>query len=380
MKIVITGGGTGGHFYPLIAVADKIIETSEERKLLSPTIYYLADKEYDRKLLLRKGIYFKKITAGKRRTYSSAKNILDVFKMAFGVIRTFFTMFSLYPDVVFTNGSYIAFPVLVACRILRIPVVVHSSDTVPGRVVLYGSKFADKISVAFKEASDDFREKDREKVAWLGNPVRDEIKKPLHNGAREFLELDTGIPTILILGGSSGAMAMNDAVVDALPKLLMRYNIIHQCGRDNHDEVFGRTEVVLYDHPYKGRYKLYPYLDDLAIRMSSGAAALVISRAGAGSIFEIAQWGLPAIVIPIPNDISRDQEKNAFAYARTGAATVMLQNNTTAGLLTSEIDRIVNDPTVQEEMKTAAKKFAKPNAAEEIANAVIDIGLSHEQS
>ncbi len=378
MKIVITGGGSGGHFYPLIAVADKIIEQSENRKILKPEIYYLADTPYDEKLLFRKDIRFRKISAGKLRKYFSIKNFFDAFKTLWGTVRTFFLMFSLYPDVVFTNGSYIAMPVLISAKILRIPVLVHASDTVPGRAVVFGSKFSKKISIAFQEAAEGFREKDRKKIALLGNPIRDEILRPLHNGAFEFLELDKNLPTILIMGGSLGAQAMNDAIVDALPQLLLKYNVIHQCGKANHVEVLGRSDVLLYDHPYKNRYRLFPYLDDLAIRMSVGASQLAIIRAGAGTIAEIANWGVPSITVPIPSAISHDQEKNAFAYARSGASVVMKQRNLSANLIISEVERIMNDAQLQESMSQSARAFAKPDAAQAIANAVLDIAIDHE--
>ena len=378
MKIVITGGGTGGHFYPLVAVADKIIEQAEEKKILSPEIYYLADDPYDKKLLLRKGIEFRRIRAGKMRKYFSIKNITGLFSTFFGTIKTVFVMFGIYPDVVFTNGSYVAMPVLFASKILGIPVFVHASDTVPSRAVMYGARFAKKISIAFPEAAEMLPAKQQKNIALLGNPIRDEIERPLSSGAHEFLELDSQIPTILIIGGSSGAQAMNDALVDALPKLLMDYNIIHQCGKNNHAEVLGRSEVVLYDHPFKSRYKLYPYLDDLAIRMSVGASKIMIIRAGAGSISEVALWGKASILIPIPGEVSRDQEKNAFSYARAGACVVMKQKNLSANLILSEVNRLVSKDDIRTEMEQAALAFAKPDAAEQIAAEVIKVALKHE--
>lgn len=377
MKIVITGGGTGGHFYPLIAVADKIHEQAEARKMLAPDIYYLADSPYDQNLLLRKRIEFRKINAGKLRLYFSFKNFIDIFKTAYGTVQTMFRMFSIFPDVVFTNGSYVAMPVLISARILKIPVVIHTSDTVPGRALLYAGRFAEKISIAFPEAAEYYREKDRDKIALLGNPIRDEIITPLSNGAHEFLELDSSIPTILIVGGSSGAQAMNDIIVDSLPKLLLKYNVIHQCGKNNIEEVKRHSDVVLYDHPYHKRYKLYPFLDDLAIRMSVGAANLMIIRAGANSISETALWGKPSITIPIPSEISRDQEKNAFAYARSGATTVIKQSNLSSNILISEIERILNNKEISEAMSTAARGFARTDAAATIADAVLDIATEH---
>src|SRR5262249_39536744 len=157
-------------------------------------------------------------------------------------------------------------------------------------------------------------------------------------GVYEFLGLKRELPVILILGGSLGSQAINDAVLGALPKLLQKYQVVHQTGEANIKDVEGRAKVVMGTSPLLERYKPFPYLNDLAMRMSAGAAALVISRAGS-TIFEIASWGLPSIIIPIPEPVSHDQVKNAFAYARAGACAVIEQNNLTPGLLTSEVER-----------------------------------------
>lgn len=378
MKIVVTGGGTGGHFYPLIAVADKIYDAAEDQKLLKPEILYLADKPYDANLLRKKNIEFHKIYAGKVRRYFSLRNVTDGFKTLFGLFSTTMLMFRLYPDVVFTNGSYVAVPVLFAAKLLRIPIFLHVSDAIPSRAILTATKKAKKISIAFPEATK-YLPKDEKKVALIGNPIQDELLVPLTNGAHEFLELDYNIPTIFIIGGSSGARIMNDAVVDALPQLLVEFNVIHQIGKQNFKETKGRADVVLYDHPFKGRYKPYAYLDTLAMRMSAGAADLVVSRAGAGSISEIAQWHKPSIVIPIPGNISRDQEKNAFSYARFDATVVMKQANLSANLLISEIKRIIENKDVKDQMIAGTASFAKPDAARRIAEEILEIALEHEK-
>ena len=193
----------------------------------------------------------------------------------------------------------------------------------------------------------------------------------------EFLELDYNIPTLFILGGSQGARAINDVIIDAAPELLNRYNIIHQTGKDLNSEVKSRASVVLYNHPHVGRYKIFPYLDLLAMRMSAGASDIIITRSGAGSISEISNWGTPSIMIPIPESISRDQENNAFAYARNGAALVIKQKNLTSGILVSEIDRLMEKKELRDDMSKAAKDFSRPDAADKIAQEIIKVGLSH---
>ena len=380
MKIVITGGGSGGHFYPLISVVDKVREISEEKHIIQSKIYYFADKPYDDEVLFRHDIEFQKISSGKLRRGAGIKgfflNIGSAFKVAWGIMDAFIRMVQITPDVVFTNGGYVAFPILVAARLLRIPVVIHVSDTVPSRVLLYAGKFAQKISIAFPEAEQYFKNKDR--IALVGNPVRDEIKKKQTEGSYEFFKLDPTLPTIWFLGGSQGSQIMNDTLLDALPELLKKYQIIHQTGKKNYEDIYGRAGVVLLQNENKDRYKIYPYLNDLQMKMAAGAADLVISRAGAGSIYEIANWALPSIMIPISKEVSRDQESNAFSYARSGAAVVIRQKNLTRSILIHEIETLFSDFNQMKKMIKSAKEFYKPDADVKIATVLLDIALSHE--
>ena len=316
MKILFTGAGSGGHFYPLIAVAEAIHEEVREQKLLEPELVYAAPDPYDREMLVANNIRYVPNAAGKIRNYFSLLNFFDYFKTGWGIARSVLRLFFLYPDVVFSTGGYAAFPTLLAARLFRIPVVILQCDADPGRVNAWAAKFAQKIAVAFAEGAQHFP---KDKVAYTGNPVRKAALLPAREGAHEFLKLDREIPTILITGGSQGSQIINDAVLGALPKLLPHYQIIHQTGHTNYEDVSNRAHVILGDSAFADRYKPFDYLNDLATRMSAGASSFVISRAGAGNIFEIAAWGLPSILIPIPEPVSHDQTKNAFAYARAGA-------------------------------------------------------------
>lgn len=375
MKIVITGGGSGGHFYPMIAVVDKLRKVSEDQKMLQPEIFYFATEPYNEDILLKNRIKFSKIYAGKLRKYFSFLNIIDFFKMGWGIFHAFIKLFQVMPNVIFTNGGYVAFPVLVVARILKIPVVIHVSDTVPSRVLLFAGKFAEKVSISFSEAAKYF---DPEKVAYLGNPIRERIKKPQTDGAYSFLGLQKDIPIIWILGGSQGSALINDIILEALPELVKKYQIIHQTGKNFFNEIYGRSGVILLNNKYKSRYRIYPYLDDLAIKMCAGISNLIISRAGAGSINEIAAWGIPAILIPISEKVSRDQESNAFSYARNGGAVVIRQKNLSDNLLLSEIMRIMDKPELHQQMSNDAKDFFKPDADVYIAKAILKIIMEHE--
>ncbi len=375
MKILFTGGGTGGHFYPIIAIAEEVNRIVDEEKIIDAKLYFMSNSPYDKGALFDNGITFMQSPAGKQRTYFSILNFFDIFKTAAGVLTAIIRLYSLYPDVVVGKGGYASFPVLFAARFLRIPVIIHESDSVPGRVNLFASKFAKRIAVSYDEAAHYFP---KEKTAWTGQPVRREIQTPVKEGAFEYLKLDPGIPVILVLGGSQGALLINDCVIDALPELLNSYQVIHQVGPKNAEAVKNQTSVVLEKHPHKDRYLAFGFLNILAQRMAAGASTVVISRAGS-TIFEIALWGIPSIIIPITNSNGDHQKKNAFSYARAGACSVIEENNLTPHLLTLEINKLMADGALRQKMSTDARVFAKPDAAKVIAREVVNIALSHEE-
>jgi UDP-N-acetylglucosamine--N-acetylmuramyl-(pentapeptide) pyrophosphoryl-undecaprenol N-acetylglucosamine transferase len=375
MKILLTGGGTGGHFYPIIAVAEQLNEVISKNKILDANIYYMGDSKYNESLLFDKGVTFLKVSTGKTRRYFSLLNFFDLFKTAWAVFTTFFVIFKLYPDVIFGKGGYVSFPALVAARILNIPVIIHESDSKPGRVNRWAGKFAQKIAVSYPQTAQYF---DAKKVAYTGNPIRRDVTTALSNGAHEFLSLEEGTPTILIIGGSQGSIRINDAIIDALPELVQRVQIIHQTGKKNIDEVRRTADVALRDSQFKARYKTFDYLNNLALRMSAGASDLIISRAGS-MIFEIAAWGIPSIIIPIPQNRSHDQEGNALSYAQAGACVVMEEDNLTPHVLIAEIFRLIDNEEERKKMTESAKKFSKLDAAHTIAEEIIRIAMRHER-
>lgn len=376
MKILFTGGGSGGHFYPIVAVAEAINEQVREKRLLPPELIYAAPDPYDKETLIANGIKFVPVSAGKIRNYFSVLNFFDYFKTAWGVARSVLRIFFLYPDVIFSTGGYASFPTLLAAKLFRIPVVILNCDASPGRVNKWAAGFAVKIAVSFAEGAKYFP---ADKIAHTGNPVRKATLVPARDGMHEFLKLNPEIPTIFITGASQGSQTLNEAILAALPHLLEKYQVVHQTGSANFEDIQGRVKVVMGDSPNIERYRVYGYLNDLSMRMAAGAAKLVIGRAGAGTIFEIAAWGLPSILIPIPEPTSHDQTKNAFAYARAGACVVIEQNNLTPGVLASEVDRVLTHPAVSHAMSNAARAFSRPDAAKLIATAILDIALSHEE-
>lgn len=379
MRIVLAGGGTGGHFYPLIAVAEAVYDQAKEEKLIdNPDLYYLAPEEYDADSLAKYDITYRKVVSGKLRTYSSWKNMFSYVRAGLGILKAIWLLFSIYPDVVFAKGGHASFPTLVAARILRIPVVIHESDSIPGRVNRWASSFARRIGVSFSQTTEHFPS---DKTAVVGNPVRSEIAKPAMSGAREYLDIPEGKPVIFVLGGSQGSQTINSAVLSSLPELLEHYCVIHQTGTDNIGSVQQTKELLFSDmsrdkQELSNYYKPFGYLDAEAMRMAAGAADIVVSRAGS-AIFEIAAWAVPSILIPLDIAHADHQRKNAYAFARTGAATVIEESNLSDHILTSEIRKILEDADTYESMVTAAADFYQADSAEKIARELIHISKQH---
>ena len=375
MRIVLTGGGTGGHFYPLIAVAQSLRNIHKERHLAkSLTLYYCAPDPYNAAELKKHDIIFKKIPAGKKRIYKSKKAYLELIKASAGIAVSIVKIFLIYPDIIFSKGGYASFPVLVSARILGIPVFIHESDTVPGRVNLWSGKFAKRIATSWPQAVSNFP---KDKAAATGQPIRKELQSTIQEGSHEYFSFDPNIPTITVLGGSQGAQRINDIVIDTLPTLLEKYQIIHQTGATNLKATSDRVRITLERNDHKNRYHAEGFMNSDLLKRAVGISSLMLTRSGS-VLFEIAQWGIPAILIPIPETISRDQTSNAFAYAREGAGTVLEEQNLTPHILIAEIDKILGSREVYEKLSKAAFAFAKTDAADKIAGEILEIIEKHE--
>lgn len=379
MKIVFTGGGTGGHFYPIIAVAEAIRDIAREQHLVAPKLFYIAPTPFDPSALLENEIVYITSRAGKMRRYASVQNVFDLFTTLWGVLGCMVTLFKIYPDVVFSKGGYASVPTVLAARMLGIPVIIHESDAKPGRANLLAAKFARRIAISFPNAENYFPPKTRAKIAVTGIPLRKRLAELDPAGGIQSLALDPSIPTVLILGGSTGSRAINETVLGALPELVEHVNVIHQTGKDNFAELERMVPVILGTSGHKERYHVFPYLSLETLRQAAGAAHLIVSRAGSTAIAEIALWRRPSILIPIPESISHDQRTNAYLYAQTGAAVVLEQENMTPNLLASEIRRITSDRTLSEEMAERSALFGNRDAARIVAEELMRITLSHEE-
>ena len=368
-KILFVGGGTGGHFYPLIAIAEALNATQEP-----PELYYSGPDQYDAGALQVEQIHFIRIGAGKRRRYTSLLNFIDLFRTFFGVFVAIIELYRLYPDVVMSKGGYTSVPVVIAAAFLRIPVVVHESDAVMGKANKVGSKFAQYIITTYDEVR---TPNTKASVLKLGIPIRKNLLNPPSQNAISALGIDPDRPVILIIGGSQGAERVNALILDSLDELLADYTIIHQTGKQNFTACKDTADHLIPDTERRKHYHPLPFLAGETLNDAYHLAQVVISRAGSNSIYEIALHGKPAILIPIPEEISHDQRTNAYSYARTDGAIVLEEENLKDGLLRAEIDRIMQNDALYTTMATGARSFGRTDSAQQVATLLMQIAHEH---
>ncbi|MBX2866876.1 UDP-N-acetylglucosamine--N-acetylmuramyl-(pentapeptide) pyrophosphoryl-undecaprenol N-acetylglucosamine transferase [Candidatus Kaiserbacteria bacterium] len=371
MRIVLTGGGSGGHFYPLIAIAESIRENTLSAQA---ELYYMGPNPYNKESLDALNIKFVSCPSGKMRRYFSFMNFVDIFKVLFGFFIALFKLFWIYPDAIMSKGGYTTVPVVLAAWFLRIPVVVHESDVHPGISNKIGGRIAQYVAISWADTAEDFK---KEKVAQTGIPFRKTLQTDVVDPKTQ-LGIDPNRPMILVLGGSSGAERVNTLVLESLDELLPNYTVIHQTGKGLYEGVVQTAEALLKDSPYKEYYIPAAFLDAKKMNLAYSAASLIVSRAGSGTIFEIAAHGKPSIIIPIPEKIAHDQRTNAYTYARQTDAVVMEEQNLADGLLAAEIARIMGEAALYESMSLKAKTFAPTDAAEKISDILRKIATDHE--
>ncbi len=370
-RIVLTGGGSGGHVYPLLAVADALARLSGD---LEVELVYVGPKDRYEEEFAERNIRFSPIISSKLRRYFSLSNFVDIPKFFLSLVQALCKLYFLMPDVVFSKGGPGALPIVLAARFYLIPVVIHESDTVPGLTGRVSGKFAKKIEISFEECRAYFKK--RERVNLVGNPVVRETwtGMPLQkDDAKGKLGFDKSLPLIVVMGGSQGATRINQFIFDNFEALLKDYQIYHQVGPANFEEAKLLTESLSREMSslYSSRYKLVGFFDTEGLRTAYSAADVVLSRSGSASIFEAAFFGKPSILVPLPEAAGNHQKINAYAYAATGAAVVVEEDNLKLNVVLVKLKDILGDAGTYEKMSAAAKVFAKPDAADLIAKDIL---------
>ena len=349
---------------PLIAVTRKIREKQPDVQLM-----FVGPKgKMEETLMGSENIPSKWIAVGKMRRYFSLLNFVDFFKIIFGVMQSLVILLTEMPDAIFSKGGYASFPVVFVGWLYRIPILIHESDAIPGLANRILKKFVDRVAVAYVEAEKEFP---AAQVVVTGNPLRADINLGDAKKAREMFSLTESKKVIFVYGGSQGAQVINNKILDILPELLQKYQIIHQTGEKNFDEVRHRAGEMGIKAGREGYIPLAFIGEELKDILA--VSDLVISRAGANSISEIAANGKPSIFIPLQSAANDHQRMNAYALARIGGCVVLEESNLGENLFMSRILEIMESPELQRKLSENIKTFYHADATEKIAIGILDM-------
>ena len=367
MRILFTGGGTAGHIFPIIAVTRQLRKSYPNLKF---DFYYVGPKDkFATELMAGEGIKIKKILAGKIRRYFSFQNIIDIFiKTPLGILQAFYQVFTISPDIIFSKGGYGALPAVFSGWLLMTPVFLHESDVSPGLANRISNLFSIQVFTAFpKEKMEYFPKK---KMFSTGNPFREGLLKGSFEEAVKIFNITKEKPVILILGGSQGAQRINEKILLGLNDFLAKYELIHQTGKENFHQIKYEAEAII-NANLKKYYHPVPFFGEKELANAYKIAVLAISRAGANSIFELAAVGLPSVLVPIPDSAQDHQVKNAYVYAKTGAAIVLEEPNFTPNFVIERINYLLSNESEMELMSQKAKEFSRPESAKIIADCLV---------
>ncbi|MBN2657057.1 MAG: undecaprenyldiphospho-muramoylpentapeptide beta-N-acetylglucosaminyltransferase [Spirochaetales bacterium] len=352
-RILFTGGGTGGHVYPALAVIERMNTDEWE-------ISWLGSSGGMEKAILEKTeIPYFGIPSGKLRRYFSLRNFTDLFRISAGCISSVLLLKKLKPQILFSKGGFVSVPPVLAASLMKIPVFTHDSDIVPGLATRINARFADKILVSSRESMKHFSPRYRDKIVVTGNPVR----QSLFSGDREIAQQLTGAaegkPVILIMGGSLGARQLNDLVYENLEKLTEKYFVIHQTGAKNFKSLTGEN------------YYGVPYFNDELAHIFA-LSDLVISRAGAGALWEFAAAGLPSLLIPLESGSRGEQVRNGEVFVDKGCS-LMLRGEIDGETFLDSIADIVDNKEKLADMKKAAAEAGKLDGAATISAMIEEV-------
>jgi UDP-N-acetylglucosamine--N-acetylmuramyl-(pentapeptide) pyrophosphoryl-undecaprenol N-acetylglucosamine transferase len=368
-RVVLTGGGSGGHIYPLLAVAEALQARLDQLGAQGEFIY-LGPRDAYSAILSQRGISTQPIASGKLRRYFSVENFLDAPKFLIGFLQALFRLYFIMPDVVFSKGGTGALPVVVAAWFYRIPIAIHDSDAQPGLTNVTSGRFAARVFLSFDRAAAYFN---ADKVMITGSPLRTELlaERVSKEAAKEIMGFDKSQPLTIVIGGSQGAMRINEFILASLPQFVSLTSVLHQTGVDNFADVQRLSSTVLANSSPMYRYVPVAYLGDDMITALT-AADIVVARSGS-SVFEFAAFGLPVILIPLAESANDHQRIDAYEFAKNGAAVVIEEANLVPSIFFNQLQNILTNNDLRAKMSAASSAFFIPGAAEKIAEELIQI-------
>ncbi|MBU0646955.1 undecaprenyldiphospho-muramoylpentapeptide beta-N-acetylglucosaminyltransferase [Patescibacteria group bacterium] len=359
IKLLLTGGGTGGSVAPLLAVANQLsitnyqlrINKNADKEILYKFLWIGTKNGPEREMVEKAGIKFKTIICGKLRRYFSWQNFIDIFKIKIGFWQSFFVLLKWRPDLVIAAGSFVSVPVVWAAWILHIPILIHQQDIRPGLANKLMALFAKVITVTFEKSLEDYGKK----AVWIGNPIRRQLTvsncKLQINNYRQY-NLNKDLLVVLIVGGGTGAEAINNLILQSLDELTKFCQVIHLTGINKINTKYKIQNT---------NYSNYEFLDVEQMAEVYNLADIVVSRCGLGVLTELSYLGKPTILIPMPDS---HQEDNAAIFEEAQATIILKQKELTSEKLISEIKKLVINKKLQEKLSQNIKLVMKQGANE----------------
>lgn len=368
MRIIVSGGGTGGHIYPaitLIKAMQKLVDSCE--------ILYVGTKEgLEADIIPQEGLPFRTIDIRGFARKISVANLVTLMKTVGSLWESRKIIRDFQPDIVIGTGGYVCGPILLTASLMGVPTMIQEQNVIPGITNRILSRFVDKIAVGYADAGKYFH--DREKIVFTGNPIRPEVLTATRAEGFAELGLDPGKRTVLISGGSRGARSINQAMLE-----IHRYfaenktvQLLHVTGKNEYNGIVGNLMQMGIDITSTGNISIKPYLHNMPKALA--IADLAIFRAGAVGLAELTALGVPAILIPYPYAAENHQELNARVMEQQGAAVVIRDCDLKGKTLLKIVKELIGDSARLAGMAQASKRLGKPEAAESIAR--LAIGLS----
>lgn len=348
-NLILTGGGTAGHCTPCLALLPLLEKHFDN-------IYYIgSEKGIERELAKNSNLKYFSVPTVKLKRSLSVSNLKIPFTLTHGVIKAKRILKTLAPSVIFSKGGYVSLPVCIAAGQMKIPLILHESDFTLGLANKISARYAREILTSFKETADSLS-----KGIWTGAPISRKLFCSTAREGRLHYGIESSLPVLLVMGGSSGSKAINREIRGILPTLTQRYNVLHLCGKDG------------YDKGLKGQKNYFQVPFETDMRFAYSATDLAVTRAGSNCLFELLAMKIPALLIPLPKDESRgDQIQNAEYFSKKGMFKTLLQEDVTSAKLLNGIDDVYANRL---RLTLAQQKF-KHNANELICERIIRASL-----
>lgn len=366
MRLIISGGGTGGHIYPALTIA-RAISSMEKSEIL----FVGTSEGLEADIIPKEGFAFDTIDVRGLERKLSFRNIVTVFKTAASLWQARRILGRFKPDIVIGTGGYVCGPVLLAASLMGIPTLIQEQNVIPGITNKLLGRFVDKIAVGYGDAAKYFA--NPEKIIETGNPIRQEVLLASKEQGQDALKLDEGKITILVAGGSRGARSINNAMLEVHHYFSGNKNvqILHVTGQSEYNSIVDNFRQIGIELGKAGNIIIKPYLYNMPQALA--AADIAIFRAGAIGLAELTARGIPSILIPYPHAAENHQEFNARVLERQGAAVVIRDAELTGKKLIEELNKLLDNQDKMRSMAAASKSLGRPEAADRIAHLALTL-------